>query len=415
MGLALVATGLLFGVVLPVRSGMLYTETALLWLVAMAGFFAVAAMLGARRSLTSSAARLGLFAAAAVVIVHNQIEMTFFQPESMGLMWLLVGAAAAGAVRPPQDTPSTGRRKGVGIAAGGALALILVAGMSLYVSGVIRHERAMEEAAAALRRGDVPLAVNRLATAEHASGWDTTALRWRVRLHAVEPMGPLVQAQRQAEARQRVDDALAWIDTTSATHGTPPTVARLRAQLLDRWAQLNGDRPGDVQAAREAYAELKPRSPFNVQDAWTRAELARRAGGWARRRSHLRRGFGFARAGLPRSGGSVDGRAASDRPGLCGLSRGAITGGRGIQAGGTVRVGTVGTPVCWVICSARRWASSASPAGTKHAAPETGDMCGQPHGCSQVFQKRAEPRFHGDGRVFEVVEQRGIGGAGALG
>ena len=158
------------------------------------------------------------------------------------------------------------------------MALILVAGMSVYVSGVIRHERAMEEAAAALRRGDVPLAVDRLATAEHAAGWDTAALRWRVRLHAVEPMGPLVQAQRQAEARHRVDDALAWIDTTSATHGTPPTVARLRAQLLDRWAQVNGDRPGDVQAAREAYAELKPRSPFNIQDAWSRAELARRAG-----------------------------------------------------------------------------------------------------------------------------------------
>ncbi|CAN0579607.1 unnamed protein product, partial [Laminaria digitata] len=201
-----------FGVSLTVRQHTLYLDTALLWLVAAGGFIAVAAILGSGSQTSAGASRVGLLAAAAVVLVHNQIEMTFFQPESMGLMWLIVGCAAAG-VTPTGDkaASSTGTRR-IQWILGGVTAAVLVGGMGATLAGVVRHEQALRGAEAALRRGDVPLAIERLEIAQHAAGWDTEALRWRVRLHAIEPMGFLWQADREAEARRRVDEALAWFD-----------------------------------------------------------------------------------------------------------------------------------------------------------------------------------------------------------
>ncbi|MEL7087418.1 MAG: hypothetical protein AAGL98_03090, partial [Planctomycetota bacterium] len=203
-------------------------------------------------------------------------------------LWLIVGCAAA-----PPEVGLRGpapRKKTAGFALVGAglIAAILILGMGMYVAGVARHESAMQSAAAALRRGDTPRATERLEIAQHAAGWDTTALRWRVRLHAIEPMGGLVRAGREPTARRRVDEALAWIEDAVNTHGTPPTVARLRAQLLARWALATGDRPQDITAAMQAYDQLRPLSPYNVQDAWMRADLAYRLGDLKRAQTHFR-------------------------------------------------------------------------------------------------------------------------------
>ncbi|MEM7627397.1 MAG: O-antigen ligase family protein [Planctomycetota bacterium] len=274
----------IFGVCLAVRWPTLYYDASenfdpiRLWLFAAIAFSIVAAVLGVPGILPAYAQRSALFITSAVVLVHNQIEMTFVRPESMALMWLIVGGAAAGAIRAAQSPTAAKKNRWVSLALAGVAAAVLLTGMGVYVAGVNRHESAMAEAAAALRRNEVPLAVERLERAQHAAGWDTEALRWRVTLHAAEPMGYLVQAGHEAEAQGRVDEALAWIDEAVAGRGLPSTAARLRGQLLDRWAMVKGDHPEDITAAQEAYETLRPRSPYNVQDAWTRADLARRAG-----------------------------------------------------------------------------------------------------------------------------------------
>lgn len=276
--LAVSAAVVVFGVSLSVRQATLYLDTAVLWLVAAAGFVAVAAVLGSRDAASDRVRQIGLLLAAAVVLVHNQIEMTFFQPESMGLMWLIVGSAAAGSAGAGKARAAPAKPRWVTPIIGAVLAASLLAGMGIYLAGVVRHESAMEGAAAALRRGDNAVAVERLERAQHAAGWDTEALRWRVRLHAVEPLGPLVQSGREGLARQRVDEAIAWINEATKTRGTPATIARLRGQLLDRRAMTTGDRPDDLAAAQAAYEQLRPLSPYNVQDAWLRADLAKRRG-----------------------------------------------------------------------------------------------------------------------------------------
>lgn len=283
---AVAAAVVVFGLTLGVRQSSLYLDSALVWLVGIAGFVGVAAVLGSAGLVTPRGQRLALLLAATVVLVHNQIEMAFFQPTSMGLLWLVVGAAGAGAVSTrafsvsqsasPQATPPA---PGKFIAAGG-LGLVIVVVMMFYAVGVGHHERAMAGAEAALRRGDHALAVDRLAEAQHAAGLDTPALRWRVQLHALEPMSVLVNAGRSAEAQRRVEEALNWIDESVATEPTepPPTpIARLRASLLGLRATQTRI-PQTWAEALTAYAALAERSPYNIQDRLAWADLAWQAG-----------------------------------------------------------------------------------------------------------------------------------------
>ncbi|MEO1237053.1 MAG: hypothetical protein AAFX76_09720, partial [Planctomycetota bacterium] len=219
-------------------------------------------------------------------LTHNQIEMGFFQPASVGVVWLIVGAAGG--------MGQAGRGVDAVGSAGWRVAGLGVAGTALFgvsawnAVSLAGHAGAMSGADAALRRGDLPLAVSRLAEAQDAAGLDTTALRWRVRLHAIEPMGPLVAAGRSAEARRRVDEALRWIDSALAGPRKPLTTLRLRAQVLELASQRFGG-AGDFAAAEAAYAVLAERSPYNVADAWVRAELARRAGDDAAARQRYER------------------------------------------------------------------------------------------------------------------------------
>lgn len=286
---AAAAALLIFGINLAVRRETMYLDTALLWLTAAAGLVAVAAWLAGPGRVTARSAHVGLLTAATLVLVHNQIEMAFFQPESMGVLWLIVGAAAGAGLAPPK---ADGRPKRGGawlprsLAATLGVGVLITAGVLL--AGAVRHENAMAGADAALRRGDTALAVERLAGAQQAAGTDTNALRWRARLYAVEPLDYFFATGQQAEARARVESALGWIDSAIGDGPAPPTLARLRAQVLDRLSLLSNE-PDDQAAADEAYRQTLEASPYNVQDALAWADLAVRAGQWDQARERYGR------------------------------------------------------------------------------------------------------------------------------
>lgn len=274
----------LFGVALVVRQASLYLDSAIVWLIAIAGFVAIAAVLGSAGMISTRAQRVALLLAATVALVHNQIEMAFFQPASMGLLWLIVGAAGAGAVWQAKskhvealatDTPDKKAHGSLGAAGGFGLAVVI--GMVIVAAGAGSHERAMAGAEAALRRGDAPLTLSRLAEAQDAAGLDTRALRWRVQLYAIEPMPWLVEAGRVNEAQARVAQAMSWIDQAIAAEQRPTTVSRLRASLLERATQQWGD-ADTFAAAESAFAELAEKSPYNIQDRLAWADLAWAAG-----------------------------------------------------------------------------------------------------------------------------------------
>jgi len=278
------AAVVVFGVTLGVRQSSLYLDTALLWLIGIAGFVAVAATLGSAGSISGRGTRVALLLAAAVALTHNQIEMAFFQPASMGLLWLIVGAAGGGVSQPVvthQDPAAALEPAGMArpkhLAAAGIFALIVLVIMVVSASRTARHESTMAGAEAALRRGDTALAQKRLAEAQHAAGLDTRALRWRVQLHALEPMAPLVGAGLIDQAERRVAEALTWTDDAIATEHRPTTVSRLRASLFGRLAKRTRN-PDTFAAAERAYAELALKSPYNIQDRLAWADVAWAAG-----------------------------------------------------------------------------------------------------------------------------------------
>ncbi|MEM8739697.1 MAG: O-antigen ligase family protein [Planctomycetota bacterium] len=273
---AFVATAALFGVALVVQRTTLLPETALLWLVTAGGFAMVAAAVARRPGVTHAA----LGPAAAVVLFHSQVEMSFFQPASAAMLWVLVGAAAGvghslqsgGLAAPGSPSARAGRGDRVAVY---LASVALVVGAWVYFAGVARHERSMAAAAAALTREDTPGAVQRLGEAQSAAGLDTRALRWRVRLHTLEPMAPLVAAGRADEARARADEALGWIEEAGAAGGLP--ALRLRVRLWDLQYQTTGQTDA-WERAEAAYAALTAGSPYHVADALAWAEHARRAG-----------------------------------------------------------------------------------------------------------------------------------------
>ncbi|MEM9882752.1 MAG: O-antigen ligase family protein [Planctomycetota bacterium] len=264
------------GVSLVVRRGGLLPEAALLWLVAAGAWAAVVAVLGGAVKGGRGFMVAG-WVAAGVVLVHNQVEMGFFQPGSAGLLWFVVGLAA-GPGEVDEDRRET-RRSFVAAGFRGVFWAGLLGVMVVYAAGVVRHEAAAGGAERALRRGDVGSALTGLEAMQDAAGLDVTALRWRVRLGAVEPMVVAARRDRADMARRFAERGLGWIaEAGGGDPATQPrTALRLEAQVRGQLARITGE-PADRAAAESAYRRLRDRSPYNVLDALAYADLAAEAG-----------------------------------------------------------------------------------------------------------------------------------------
>ena len=272
---------------LVVRQSKLYIDSALAWLVAIGGFIAIAAVLGTPGALKERAQRIALLLAGAMALVHNQVEMAFFQPPSMGVLWLVVGAAGAGLASSSRPTSGNAEeakavitptvKPSVGLSLAGIAGLVMVVVTGALAVGVTRHEQLMAGAEAALRRGDTALAIERLAKAQDAAGLDTRALRWRVQLHAFDPMRVLTEMNRVDDAQMRLGETIAWLKDAVPEDRSPTTVTRLRASLLER-AALEWGGKERFAAAESAFAALAKQSPYNIQDRLAWADLAWAAG-----------------------------------------------------------------------------------------------------------------------------------------
>ncbi|NJL30560.1 MAG: hypothetical protein HC898_02410 [Phycisphaerales bacterium] len=68
-------------------------ERSLLWLLSAGVFIVLAVMLAQDAWYTETGMRLGITTAALALLVHNQIEMTFFQPGSVTIAMVMLGMA----------------------------------------------------------------------------------------------------------------------------------------------------------------------------------------------------------------------------------------------------------------------------------------------------------------------------------
>ncbi len=86
-----------------VQASTMYLERSLLWLLALGAFIFIATLLAQSNWFTDRGLRWGAFAAALALLVHNQIEMTFFHPGSVTIALVLLGLAGSSVSTPTQN------------------------------------------------------------------------------------------------------------------------------------------------------------------------------------------------------------------------------------------------------------------------------------------------------------------------
>lgn len=243
-------------------------ESALLWLggalafIGLAGGFA----LPARARRTGLAA--GLFGAAVVLLVHNQIEMSFLQVGSSVTLWVVIGLAA-GAATPAGETEAASIEAPVADAranwlpAGGLLAVAVLV-IALAAAPITAHQRHMAAAAEALQADRYPRAIASLDAAGQAMPREDRALRWRVRLR-MEIAQALVNHHRPDTAAAYLAEAAQIVAEAEALALPGPQVARQRAGIEEAAAMLL-DQPERLHDAIAATQRVVERTPYNLND-----------------------------------------------------------------------------------------------------------------------------------------------------
>lgn len=244
----------------------LFFETALLWITGLVGFMAVAGVLS-RSRIDDAWVRLGLFAAAAVLMVHNQIEMSFFQVSSALTVWGVVGLA--GSVSRDRLTGKP-RPAWAWLPAAGLLVLaaVMVAGYAAPVMGFQSRQAAARDAMLA---GQPLAAIESLDAAGAAQPSDRTVLRWRVRLR-LEWAEALVVQRRAAQARVAVNQAVDIIAASRAAGVDVAYLDRLEASVDENAAALFND-PSRLVAAAQAMRRVVDRLPTSLPDTLRLADL----------------------------------------------------------------------------------------------------------------------------------------------
>ncbi len=270
IGLTLVVFGIDYArVLLP----QIVIEDALLWTVSVAGFIAVSLAVVTRRGVDGRWCAAGLFAAAAAVLLHSQIEMGFYQASSSIGLWAVLGlAGGSGVARRGEGDgaePDPGGLRwrwpaGAALAVTLAVAVAMIAG---YAVPVTRHQERLARAAAALQAEDPLGALDHLDRALSATPTDPAAARWQATIR-VEGATALARADRRDAAAQLLETALRRLERARVPG---PLLPRLRSEVERHAADLL-DQPQRLERAIQWRRMAVAASPYNVED---RIDLAR--------------------------------------------------------------------------------------------------------------------------------------------
>ncbi|MEX2216158.1 MAG: O-antigen ligase family protein [Phycisphaeraceae bacterium] len=283
---------IVFGTELVVRWNVIQSgERFLLWSVGPIAFLFIAAVLLARTWIDARAMRFGLLAAATVLLVHNQIEMTFFQPNSAPLAWLIVALAAAGR---KEDAAEAVKARESAVRLLPAIAFVLLALMLavMHAAPLAKEQLLLAEAQRVLRRDpNAKPAFDRtldlLHEASTAYSTDPRPYEWESRLAAqaanmirgmlnTEP-SLMVRKRDEPMIRQYLDRAYAALDGARAAGIESVSLKRQRAQLVAAAGRLTGKVENST-GAIELHEELILLSPYTPLDRIELGELYRKAG-----------------------------------------------------------------------------------------------------------------------------------------
>ncbi len=262
-----------FGTQYFVRVSQLWIDSVLVWLLGVIGFIAVASLLAPFFRPSARVLGIGALVAATTIVVHAQIEMTFFHYPALPMAWLLVGLGGGSAA--PRRSTETGPR-GIGAAAGvaAAMAALAVALVPTYAAPMTSVQARLADAASAMQQGQPMAALDALDAAGRIAPADPRILRWRVQLR-LEWASEASRVGARDQLEPSLGAALVLLDRDHEVIGPMPD--RLRSSIH----QLAGDITGSAsqyRRAAEARAAAVELSPYNLEDVLTLAALRESVG-----------------------------------------------------------------------------------------------------------------------------------------
>ena len=193
--LALLVFGFRFGIQ---GITLLAPEALLSYTGGAIGFIVLTSVLMSDGWLTKSATRTGLFLAGSVLLIHNQIEMTFFHDGSCVVALFIVGAAGGGQLQPQRkdkkvvDKPAMFR-----LVFPIAMLALLVMTVKTSALPMTRYQGQLSQAEIQLRDYKSYLeAIGHLEQANNIIPASPRAWRWRIQLLAELTQGTLQAGQR---------------------------------------------------------------------------------------------------------------------------------------------------------------------------------------------------------------------------
>ena len=254
-------TLLIFGFHLTIEHwGLMTFERMLIWMVGVGGFLLVTACLVGSDWSTHLGASVGLYAAATSLLIHNQIEMTFFHQGAVSVAWLLmaVGGAHTRQVRTER------RIRKIDF----AVPLILLVGAGGFLMpttlNLRRHQTHLASAATALRKNEMASAITSLDRAIGTLPTDRLAYRWQADLRMQWGEQRWKQGDKEG-AHALLEQGLALLNQAKEAGLHHVTLLRRRIFLHNLRARLFND-PKDAILATNLTRQVLRQNPSSIQD-----------------------------------------------------------------------------------------------------------------------------------------------------
>ncbi len=220
---------------------------ALVWLLGTLGATSLACWLSGRPELDSPWAARGLFVAAIALLMHNQIEMALTNTMAAPLLLTILALAAA-----PSSTPAKPHPKWASALIPIAFLALLIVFFIFPVWPILLHESALDGAAKAARRGDIPTAKMWLRIAT-SSTFDPRITNFRIRLTL--QMAAVAQQQGDTKSRDLLfSEAANGLQYRVTTHPDSPQLWRTLLMLRQFQFELTHD-----SAVLQQALDLTPR------------------------------------------------------------------------------------------------------------------------------------------------------------
>jgi hypothetical protein len=254
---------LVFGTQYYVQLPALYAETAILWLVGLLGFvglsaFVIYPVLGRSRAWVT----IGLTLASALLLLHAQIEMTFFWDSATAFVWVVVGLASFSGNEPQRG--QTAKRSVLRFIPAVTLLLFGVVFAFVFADPTARQQDLLWRTGEALRFTNPAAAMRDLDASAQIIPNDPTATHWRVRLRQ-EIATALAMNGRYTDAERLLNEAMAVLGEAEAAGLSGVSTERKRAGLAMAAYQITGEREW-LNMAEQMYAHACELSPNSLND-----------------------------------------------------------------------------------------------------------------------------------------------------